>query len=184
MPVKVRTAKEVGQVTGRRQGWASFPNPVNDVAARVVAAGVVAMCLATFALGRWWVLIPLVYGFWARVFSGPRLSPLGQLATRVLAPRLGAARLVPGPPKRFAQAMGVVFSTTARVVWSGFSDRLAAGIVLGLLTTAASLEAGFGLCLGCKAFGLLMRAGVIPADVCEQCSDLRLRHPELARPAH
>jgi len=50
-------------------------------------------------------VIPLAYGFWARVLTGPTLSPLGQLATRVVAPRLPVEpKLVPGPPKRFAQA--------------------------------------------------------------------------------
>ena len=53
-------------------------------------------------------------------------------------------------------------------------------MVVGLLTCAAFLEAAFGLCLGCKAFALLMRLGVIPESVCLECSDLSLRHPELS----
>ena len=46
---------------------------------------------------------------------------------------------------------------------------------------AAFAEAAFGFCLGCKVFGLLIRAGVVPAGVCEDCGDLGRRHPELAR---
>ncbi|HZU79555.1 MAG TPA: hypothetical protein VE991_06530, partial [Acidimicrobiales bacterium] len=42
-----------------------FPNPVNEVAARVVAGGVVALCVATLASRQGWLLIPLAYGFWA-----------------------------------------------------------------------------------------------------------------------
>ena len=104
----------------------SFPNPVNEVAARVVAGGVVVLCVAAMALRQPWLLVPLAYGFWARVLTGPTLSPLGQLATRVIAPRLPAApRPVAGPPKRFAQAMGVVFSTTAVVLWFGFGAHTA-----------------------------------------------------------
>lgn len=159
----------------------SFPNPVNDYAARTVATGVVVMCLATVAFDQPWILIPLTYGFWARVLTGPTLSPLGQLATRVVAPRLPVEpKLVPGPPKRFAQAMGVVFSTTALVLWFGFGEHAASYVVVGLLTCAAFLEAAFGLCLGCRVFALLMRAGVIPESVCLECSDLSLRHPQLA----
>ena len=91
-----------------------FPNPVNEYAARTVAAGVVVMAVAAITFQEPWILIPLAYGFWARVLTGPTLSPLGQLATRVVAPRLPwGPKLVPGPPKRFAQAIGVVFSTTA-----------------------------------------------------------------------
>ncbi|MGH9271283.1 MAG: DUF4395 family protein, partial [Ilumatobacteraceae bacterium] len=56
---------------------------------------------------------PLALGFLARVLAGPTLSPLGQLATRVVAPRLGRPRLVPGPPKRFAQSIGLALTTAA-----------------------------------------------------------------------
>src|SRR5271165_8010 len=94
-----------------------FPNPVNEVAARVVAGGVVVLCALAMALDQPWLLVPLAYGFWARVLSGPTLSPLGQLATRVVTPRLGVApRPVAGPPKRFAQAIGVAFSSAAVVL--------------------------------------------------------------------
>ena len=159
----------------------SFPNPVNDYAARTVATGVVLMCLAAIAFDQPWILVPLAYGFWARVLTGPTLSPLGQLATRVVAPLLPVEpKLVPGPPKRFAQAVGVVFSTTALVLWYGFGEHAASYVVVGLLTCAAFLEAAFGICLGCKVFALLMKAGVIPESVCLECSDLPLRHPELA----
>ncbi|MBF6555807.1 MAG: DUF4395 domain-containing protein [Acidimicrobiales bacterium] len=159
----------------------SFPNPVNEYAARTVATGVVLMCAAALAFRQPWILIPLAYGFWARVLTGPTLSPLGQLATRVVAPRLpGEPRLVPGPPKRFAQAMGVAFSTSALVLWYGFGLGAAAWVVTAMLGTAAFLEAAFGLCLGCLAFGALMRAGLIPEEVCAACADISLRHPQLS----
>jgi hypothetical protein len=156
----------------------SFPNPVNEYAARTVAAGVLAMCLAAVAFRQPWILIPLAYGFWARVLSGPRFSPLGQLATRVVAPRLaGQPRLVAGPPKRFAQAIGVVFSSTALVLWFGFGLSTATWVVVSLLAAAAFLESALGICLGCIAFGFLMKAGVVPEEVCAACADISLRHP-------
>lgn len=158
----------------------SFPNPVNEVAARTVATGVVAMGLLVAVLGSGWVLVPLTYGFVARVLAGPRISPLGQLAVKVVAPRLpDRAKLVPGPPKRFAQAIGVVFTVTASALWlTGHSG--AARVVIGLLVVAAALEAVLGFCLGCKVFGVLMRLGVIPDEVCAECNDLSLRYPDLA----
>jgi hypothetical protein len=162
-----------------------FPNPVNEYAARSVAAGVLILCILAIAFRQPWLLVPLAYGFWARVLSGPTLSPLGQLATRVIAPRLPVEpRLVAGPPKRFAQAIGVVFSSTAVVLWFGFGQSTAAWVVIGLLAVAAFLESVLGLCLGCKVFAVLMKHGVIPEDVCEACADISLRHPELARSAH
>jgi hypothetical protein len=157
----------------------SFPDPVNEVAARVVAGGVVAMSVAAIASGVPWLLVAIAYGFYARTLTGPTLSPLGQLATRVVAPRLGAVRPVPGPPKRFAQAMGVMFSTAAVVLWFGAGEHLAAWVVLGALAGAASLESFAGYCIGCQIFGLLMRWGLFPESACRSCADLTRRHPQL-----
>jgi Domain of unknown function (DUF4395) len=163
----------------------SFPNPVNEYAARTVAAGVVILCVLAIAFQQPWLLVPLAYGFWARMLSGPTLSPLGQLATRVVAPRLPhGPRLVAGPPKRFAQAIGVAFSSTALILWFGFGLSTATWVVVCLLAVAAFLESALGVCLGCKAFGILMKLGAIPDDVCEACADIARRHPELARSAH
>ncbi|HWE34049.1 MAG TPA: DUF4395 domain-containing protein [Solirubrobacteraceae bacterium] len=154
----------------------TFPNPVNDKAARVVAGVVLATVIVTLASGFYWLLIPLAYGFWARVLTGPKLSPLAWVAMNVVAPRLGPKKPVPGPPKRFAQGMGAVMSTTALVLAFAVSHT-AADIVLALFIPAAGLESIFGYCLGCKAFGMLMRAGVIPQEICEECADIggRLR---------
>jgi hypothetical protein len=177
--LKVDPSGRLLSVQGRAERLFSFPNPVNELAARTVAFVVMLMCIAAIALNEPWLLVPIAYGFWARVLTGPTLSPLGQLATRVIAPRLGAARPVPGPPKRFAQAMGTVFSTTALVLWFGFGEHTATWAVLGLVVVAAALESLAGYCLGCKVFGLLMKAGLIPERVCLECADLSLRHPEL-----
>src|SRR5438874_12354375 len=94
----------------------SFPNPVNEKAARVVAGVVMATGIVILATGAYWLLIPLAYGFWARVLTGPTLSPLGWTAQNVIAPRLGPKKPVPGPPKRFAQGMGAVMSSAALVL--------------------------------------------------------------------
>lgn len=153
----------------------SFPDPVDEVSARLVAGGVVLMTVATVVLGQTWLTAVIAYGFVARVLTGPTLSPLGQLVTGVIRPRLGfAPRPVPGPPKRFAQAIGAALSVPAAVLALGLGEPGAAQVLLGVLAVAASLEAFFGLCLGCRIFALLMRAGVIPAEVCERCNDLRL----------
>jgi len=149
-----------------------FPDPVNEVSARLVAGGVATMAVTAVALDWTWLTVLLAYGFVARVLTGPKASPLGQLVTRVVTPRLPVApRLVPGPPKRFAQGIGVAFSGTALVLTAAGAWG-PAQVVLLLLTTAAVLEAAFGLCLGCQFFALLMRLGVIPAEVCARCDDL------------
>ena len=159
----------------------SFPNPVNDFAARTVATGVVALSVLFLVTAWVWVLFVLAYGFWARVLTGPTLSPLGQIATRIVAPRISTPpKIMPGPPKRFAQGIGVVFSTTALVL--ALSVGLgSAQIVIAMLSVAAFLEAALGFCLGCKIFGLLMKLNVIPESVCEECADITLRYPTLTQ---
>jgi hypothetical protein len=153
----------------------SFPNPVNEKAARVVAGVVLLTALVILATGAYWLLIPLAYGFWARVLTGPTLSPLGWTAQNVIAPRLGPRKPVPGPPKRFAQGMGAAFSTAALVLGLVLGHHLAADIVLALLVIAAGLESIFAICLGCEVFGLLMATGLVPESVCAECADLSLR---------
>ena len=154
----------------------SFPNPVNEKAARVVAGVVLATVVVILLSGWYWLLIPLVYGFWARLLTGPTLSPLGWTAQNVIAPRLGPKRPVPGPPKRFAQGMGAVMSTAALILAFAVSHGAADGVLIAFLP-AAGLESIFGYCVGCKVFGLLMRAGIVPESVCAECADIcgRLR---------
>ena len=158
------------------RGPFGFPNPVNEVSARLVAAGVVVLCALTLALDQPWLMIPLAYGFVARVLTGPRLSPLGQLVTRAVTPRLPVEpKLVAGPPKRFAQGMGAAMSTTAVVLHFGFGAAGPADVLVAMILVAATLEAALAFCLGCKIFGLLMRLGVVPDEVCADCQDIWAR---------
>lgn len=159
-----------------RQALFSFPNPVNEVSARFVAGGVVILASVSILLGHtlgwYWLMIPLAYGFWARVLTGPKLSPLGLFVTKWLVPALGnPTKRVAGPPKRFAQALGVVFSSSALILHFGFGLTGISYIVLGGLIFAATLESVFAFCLGCQIFGILMRLGVIPESVCRECTD-------------
>lgn len=152
-----------------------FPNPVNETSARLVAAGVVAQAVAYLVFRQWWLLVPLAYGFLARVLSGPRFSPLGQFVTRVVTPRLQVThQFVAGPPKRFAQGMGLAFSGGALLAVAFGSTSAAAGLITALVL-AATLESAFAFCLGCMVFNRLMRWGLIPAEICEECNDLTRR---------
>jgi hypothetical protein len=170
-----RSAQEDGSVSQ----LIGFPNPVNEVSARLVAVGVVLMSVTAIVFDLRWILPILFYGFVARVLTGPKLSPLGQLVTKQITPRLPfEEKLVAGPPKRFAQAMGVAFSGTALLL--ALTDHWFAGqVVLGLLVFAASLEGFLGYCLGCKIFGILMRFGIIPDEICEECNNVGQRIVDL-----
>jgi len=152
-----------------------FPNPVNEVAARLVAAGVVLEATA-YLVTRWPILlVTLAAGFVLRFLTGPRLSPLALLVTRAVVPRLPIEpRWVPGPPKRFAQGIGATLTVAALVAWLAGASVLAV-VLVGLVVVAATLESVFALCLGCRIFALLMRVGIIPPEVCVACGDLSAR---------
>jgi hypothetical protein len=156
----------------------NFPNPVNETSARLVAGGVVAQAVAFLAVRQWWVLVPMAYGFLARVLSGPRFSPLAQLVTRVVTPRMDIEhRFVPGPPKRFAQGIGLIFSGGALLSWI-LGAHVVTFVLIGGLLVAATLESVFAVCLGCIVFNRLMRWGLIPADICEECNDITRQYAQ------
>jgi len=163
-----------------------FPNPVNEVAARSVAGGVLILSVLTIVLsttlgyGWLWLTLVLAYGFVARVLTGPKLSPLGQFATRVVAPRIGHAKFVAGPPKRFAQAMGAAMSLTAVILHFGFGLDTAALVFVGLIAVAATLESVFAICIGCTVFAGLMRVGLVPEATCAACANITLRETQPA----
>ncbi|MCA1668790.1 MAG: DUF4395 domain-containing protein [Thermomicrobia bacterium] len=156
----------------------TFPNPVNEVSARVVAAGVVAMATTTVVSRRRWLIVPLAYGFVARALTGPTLSPLGQLATRVITPRLGVPpKAVAGPPKRFAQMLGACIALAALALAFPFKRTNAAFALVGMIAAFATMESGFGFCIGCKIFAVLMKIGVIPEEICVECANIRTNAP-------
>src|SRR6476659_9554053 len=112
----------------------AFPNPVNETSARIVAGSVAVLAVLTVAFQQGWLVPVLAYGFVARALAGPTLSPLGQLATRVVTPRLHVAhRYTPGPPKRFAQAIGAAFTVSATLLWFAAGEHVAALALVGIL---------------------------------------------------
>jgi hypothetical protein len=157
-----------------------FPNPVNEKAARTVAGGVLTLSVITLALSltvahAWlWIIAVLAGGFVARVLTGPKLSPLGQLATRIIAPRLGEPKLVAGPPKRFAQAVGAAVTITG-VIFLAAGHPAVTQWMLGLMIIAAGLESIFAYCVGCKVFAGLMRIGLVPEETCVACANISTR---------
>ena len=147
-----------------------FPDVVDEVNARLVAGGVVVLGLLVALTDARFLLPFLFAGFVLRVLAGPRLSPLALLATRVVRPRLSVhERFVPGPPKRFAQSVGAVFTGAATALWLAGAGGSSEALLLVLVAFAA-LESVAGFCMGCWVFKQLMRAGVIPDSVCDRCA--------------
>jgi hypothetical protein len=148
----------------------SFPNPVNDYAARAVAAIVIILVVLFEITANEFLLLFITYGFLARVLTGPTLSPVGLLATKIIVPALGSpSKLVPGPPKRFAQFIGLLISLSATIALFVFDSPTSARYLMAVICFFASLESILGFCAGCFVFGWLMKLNLIPESVCESC---------------
>tara|TARA_B110000116_G_scaffold271149_1_gene291072 strand:+ start:19 stop:504 length:486 start_codon:yes stop_codon:yes gene_type:complete len=153
----------------------SFPHPVNEFAARLVAGMVVLLILTILLTGYTPLLWILFYGFSARVLTGPTLSPMGLLATKVIIPILGNPnKPVPGPPKRFAQFIGFILSSLSLLAEFVLLSSNLAYILIIIIAVFAILESVVGFCAGCFVFSQLMKIGVIPASTCEKCNNINL----------
>lgn len=149
-----------------------YPDVVNENVTRIVASTVVVLGLVSIFYPNIYSLAVLFYGFAARVSYGPRFEPFAFFTSRYLVPKLGISfKPTAGPPKRFAQLVGFVFATSSIVLFL-LGSVTAYKVTLGILVFFASLESFVGWCAGCFFFGILMKLGIIPDDVCEKCNHL------------
>lgn len=152
----------------------AFPAVVNEKAARTVAAVVATAGVVILATGWHWLTALLAVGFLLRVLGGPRFSPLGRLASQVIAPKLGPSIPTAGPPKRFAQGVGLAVTSIAAISALGFGLTNLATALIAVLVVFALLESVLGWCAGCYVFAKLMAWGLIPEETCEACANINL----------
>jgi hypothetical protein len=161
-----------------------FPRVVDDVTVRMIAGVVLVLAIAALALHQWWIYAVLAVDFMLRVTLGPKASPVALVVRRLLRPRVGAAkRPTAGPPKRFAAGIGAALTTVAAVLWA---LDVAAPVVVTVgvvMVVFPALESILGICVGCKAFAVLMRLGLVPEEICLECADISLRQRPAATSA-
>ena len=122
--------------------------------AATITTVVLAFVLIT---GSGWLVLAQALVFALPALFGMRFSPYGALFRTAVAPRLGPpAETEDAAPVRFSQTVGLVFTVVAA---AGYLSGLTA---LGIVATAfalvaAFLNAAFGFCLGCEAYGLIAR---------------------------
>ncbi|GAA2168683.1 DUF4395 domain-containing protein [Pedococcus bigeumensis] len=152
-----------------------FPNIVDDVTVRLIAGVVLVLAVVALAAHQWWLYAVLAADFVLRAGWGPSASPVAILVNRWLRPRVSAApRYTAGPPKRFAAAVGGVFTLAGTVLW--LTGTTVPVVVIGaVMVVFPALESLAGICVGCIVFGWLMRLGLIPESVCLECADLTRR---------
>ncbi len=132
---------------------------VNNRVVRLVAGFVVVIATTFLITPHWWLFYLLGGDFLLRALGYRQCSPLANLA-RLLA---RALRLEPqavnAAPKQFAAGIGVAFSLMAGTL-ALLNLELGARLVAGGLLGAASLEALFGYCVGCRIYSLIPRRSV------------------------
>jgi hypothetical protein len=152
-----------------------FPNIVDDVTVRLIAAVVLVVGVVALVTQQWWLYAVLAVDFVLRTGWGPSASPVARFVGRFVRPRVAAApRYTAGPPKRFAAAIGAVLTVGATVLWLAGAT-LPVVLIGVVMVVFPALEAVLGLCVGCQVFSLLMRLGVIPESVCVECADISRR---------
>ena len=157
------------------RGLFSFPHPVNEYAARLVAGMVIVLIFTILFKNQSVLLWVLLYGFTARVLTGPTLSPMGLIATKIIVPVLGNPnKPVAGPPKRFAQLIGFLLSLLAIIAEFVFSSTNIAYLLISVIGIFAALESILGFCAGCYVFAILMKYGLIPESTCEKCNNINI----------
>ena len=106
------------------------------------AAGVLAAQAVVFAIGA---------------LLGPRRHPYGRIFAKLVAPRLApATEREPVQPLRFAQLVGLLFALVGTAGFI-FGTPLIGVIATAFALSAASLNAAFGICLGCQVYPLIAR---------------------------
>lgn len=161
-----------------------FPRVVDDVTVRLVAAVVLVLAVTALALSQWWIYALLAIDFTLRTTFGPQASPVARTVMRFVRPRVDA-RPVPtaGPPKRFAAGIGATLTTLAAVLWAlGAAAPVVVAIGV-IMVIFPALEAILGLCVGCRLFGVMMKLGLVPEEICLECADISLRPRDLPSPA-
>lgn len=159
-----------------------FPAVVDDVNVRLIAGVVLLLGVVALAAQQWWLFVPLAVDFILRATLGPQASPIAQLVTRFVRPRVRALpHPTAGTPKRFAASIGAVLTTAASVLWLVHLGTGASAALTGVVTIAVvmvvfpALESLLGVCVGCVLFSVLMRLGVVPESVCVECADITTR---------
>ena len=133
---------------------AAIENRVNENVVRIVAGFVLLSALLTIATG--WVVIPLYLSvdFFLRAFTN--IKPPFALAGQQIASALALeVKPIYAPPKKFAAAIGFVFSVViSALLLSGLT--YTATLVTAVLAIFATLESVFAICAGCYVYSWIV----------------------------
>jgi len=121
------------------------------------------------------ILVLLIFvDFFIKVFINPKFSPVSMVASQIVAAQ--KPEYVGAIQKRFAWSIGLMLSTVMILLVYVFEiTGLPNLIICGICLTFMFMESAFGICVGCKLYGLLLRFKILaepqyrpacPGNVC------------------
>lgn len=132
----------------------SSSNHVNEKVVRLIAAQVILLTLITLLTGWTWLALFLAADFALRAFTRVP-SPLAAIAKGLTKTFGLTPRPIFASPKRFAAALGFIFSLGI-TVFLYLHYPVAANVIGGVLIACAILEAVFNICLGCYVYNWIV----------------------------
>lgn len=112
--------------------------------------------------------------FFAKVILGPKFSPISRVANLIVSKQ--QPEYVGAIQKRFAWSIGLLLSGTMMILLFGFGIQGIPNLIIcGICLTFMFFETAFGICVGCKIYSALLKAGVLkepeyrpacPGNVC------------------
>ncbi|MCK6381267.1 MAG: DUF4395 domain-containing protein [Leptospiraceae bacterium] len=150
----------------------NFPELINESAAKIIALSVVIFSVLSILTQSSIPAFFLLYGFFARVLYGPKFDLMSILALKFIIPTLNLpSKMAFGPPKRFAQLIGLIF-TIVGILFFYIGEEFLFILTFGILSIFAFLELALGFCAGCFMFSYLVKWKLLPESVCEKCSNI------------
>ncbi len=124
---------------------------INENKVRIIAFFVLVLAIVYLFTGLWLIMAFLVVDFLLRTFNLGKFSLLAFLSDAVIKQLKIKAKPVDRAPKRFAAAMGLVF-TAIILLLSIFQFAVFADILTVVLCCFAALESLAGFCAGCYVY--------------------------------
>jgi hypothetical protein len=157
----------------------SYPDPVNEADTRTHALCswilVVVNLFLMYQLNNYYLSFYIIYGFLVRVLCGPKLDLQAYIVILLLRPFLADVLkifhhryITPTRPKRFAQFVGLLFSTAGTIA-EVFEQRLISTIIWGMLGFFSLLLCLFDFCAACFMYSMMVKYGIIQDELCKEC---------------
>ncbi|KAA9129967.1 DUF4395 domain-containing protein [Microbacterium caowuchunii] len=151
-----------GLSTARSFGWFAYqPLAAASFPADGASWALPSAAPAERLLDPAFLLLALIAALFLWGVLSPRTAPWGVIFRRWIQPHLRpATEFEDARPPRFAQGVGLVVTATGLVLHL-VGVPWALPIAAAVAFVAAALNAVFGLCLGCRIYLLLQRAGLV-----------------------